>query len=79
MYFILEEYLKNICHQNKFQTIQPYTIVLKSFQQKKIEKIIRQTAKQIIKKLGNKEIYTAIADGTGFGYDEAYYLNNTKL
>jgi len=29
--------------------------------------------------LGNKEIYTAIADGTGFGYDEAYYLNNTKL
>ena len=28
--------------------------------------------------MGNKEIYTAIADGTGFGYDEAYYLNNKR-
>jgi len=44
----------------------------------KIEKIIKQTAEQIIKKLGNKEIYAAIADGTGFGYNEAYYLNNKR-
>ena len=73
-----EEYLKIYLPSEQVPDHTTLYYRFKKFPIKKIEKIIKQTAEQIIKKLGNKEIYTAIADGTGFGYDEAYYLNNKR-
>ncbi len=50
----------------------------KKFPLEKIEELIKQTAIEIVKSMGNKEIYAAIADGTGFGYDETFYMKEKR-
>ncbi len=37
--------------------------------------MIRETARKIMEELKAKEFYCLIADGTGFGYGETYYLS----
>jgi len=73
-----EEYLKKYLPKDQIPDHTTLYYRFKNFPIEKIENLIKQTAEQIMKKLENKEVYTAIADGTGFGYDEAYYLNNKR-
>jgi len=73
-----EEYLRKYLPPDEVPDHTTLYYRFKQFPIEKIEKLIKQTAKQIIKAQGKKEIYTAIADGTGFGYDEAYYLNHKR-
>ncbi len=51
---------------------------LRKIENSYLKKLIRQTAKEIMKELKAKEFHCLIADGTGFGYSDTFKLSWMK-
>jgi len=72
----LEERLKDL-----FPKVPDFTTLhyrFKKLKQSYLKKLIHKTAEEIIERLQAKEFHCLIADGTGFGYAQAYELKWKK-
>lgn len=72
----LEERLKEL-----FPKVPDFTTLhyrLKKLSKSHLEELIEKTAQEILKVLQAKELHCLIADGTGFGYADSYFLRSKR-